>query len=191
MMRKQFGLVLVLALVWVGVQAGAASAAGRSGYLRYNVHVQDQVGKKGDHVYKASYTGWVDPLPPFFILPAGSAVTIESSRRGFVMVPKDDPKEILFEYQEKHMGMGEDEYLNRILSETPVDLKRFGKLDRQGIKEGKALAGMSKDGVLAALGIPPTHKTPSLEGNSWTYWKDRFRTQVIEFANGKVSSVRN
>lgn len=191
MMRRRFGLVLALALVWCGVNAHQAMAAGRSGYLRYNVHVQDQVSKKGDHVYKASYTGWVEPLPPFFILPAGSAVTIEMSRRGFVIMTKDDPKEIAFEYQEKHMGMGEEEYLNRLLADTPVDLGKFGKLDRQGIKEGKALPGMSKDGVLTALGIPPTHKTPTLDGDSWTYWKDRFRTQVVEFANGKVTNVRN
>lgn len=192
--RGWYGLVLGLTVLCSGFVAAPGRAEERSGYLRYNVHVQDQLGKKGEHVFKASYTGWIDAQPPAFVLPAGSAVTVTGPRRGFVpsfvIVPKEAPKEIVFEYQEKHMGIGIEAYIERILAAEPVDLGKFGQLDRQGIREGKALPGMSKDGVLTALGIPPTHKTPTLDENRWTYWKDRFRTLVVEFDNGKVSNVR-
>jgi len=50
---------------------------------------------------------------------------------------------------------------------------------------------MTKEGVRIALGYPAVHKTPSLDGNSWTYWKNRFATTVVEFGNdGKVISIR-
>jgi hypothetical protein len=192
MLRQGFNkkcIVLLLLLCSVGGVTTAMAA--ETVYLKYNVHVQEQIGRDGAHIYKASYSGWVDPLPPFFVVPAGSAVTIGRSRSGFTLTPQAEPKEIVFEFKEKHMGMSLDEYLAQITSPQPVALDRFSKTDRAGIRAGKAQVGMSKDGVLTALGIPPRHKTPSLDENSWTYWKDKYRTLVVEFdGTGTVKSIR-
>ncbi|HAD04635.1 MAG: hypothetical protein A2091_05945 [Desulfuromonadales bacterium GWD2_61_12] len=192
-MNRRFGSVLLMVFA-CALLAPPVFAEGTL-YLKYNVHVQDQVGRNGEHVYKASYSGWVDALPPVFLLPAGSEVTVGPLRRGFVpaftIQGKDDGRLIAFEYQEKYMGISVDEYIAKITSPTPVSLAALSKIDREGVKAGKALVGMSKQGVVTALGLPPTHKTPSLDDNSWTYWKDKYRTLVVEFdGTGTVRNIR-
>lgn len=50
---------------------------------------------------------------------------------------------------------------------------------------------LSKKGVKMALGYPAKHRTPSLDDNTWTYWRDRYRTTVIIFnSKGKVKEIR-
>jgi len=64
--------------------------------------------------------------------------------------------------------------------------------DRAGIAAGKALAGMSKRGVVLAIGYPPPHTTPDLEANAWVYWKSRFdRFSVLFDAHGRVIAVQD
>jgi hypothetical protein len=81
------------------------------------------------------------------------------------------------------------QYIDLITSPTPVAYDDLSDVDRQGIEAGKALVGMSKEGVKIALGYPARHRTPSLEDNRWTYWRGRHDTYVVEFdADGKVVS---
>ena len=77
--------------------------------------------------------------------------------------------------------MTQEQYLAIITSPTPVQLDAFSELDRKGISEGRAYVGMSKSGVMAALGYPAAHRTPSPDGNTWVYWKNRFKTFVVQF----------
>ncbi len=55
---------------------------------------------------------------------------------------------------------------------------------------GTVNIGMSKDAVIKALGYPPEHKTPNLEGNEWRYWKNRYGTMLVSFTDGKVSGMK-
>lgn len=165
----------------------AAHAASDVVYTQNNIFVAEQASR-GEIIYKASYSGWVDPRPPFSILPAGSKVTVGNSRHGFSLLTADG-REIIFEYK-RNLPMPVDEYIGKITSAKPFNLDRFDKADRAGIKAGKVSIGMSKQGVIAALGYPPVHKVPSLEYDTWTYWKDRFRTLVIEFKNDKVVKIK-
>jgi hypothetical protein len=72
-----------------------------------------------------------------------------------------------------------------------VRLESFSPVDREGVAQGKALVGMSKPGVIAALGYPARHKTASTEANEWTYWQSRVTTLVVEFdEQGKVKNIR-
>jgi serine/threonine-protein kinase len=66
----------------------------------------------------------------------------------------------------------------------------LSSLDQQGIREGRVLPGMTKEGVVLAIGYPPEHKTPSLEADDWRYWTGRFSTMVVQFQDGRVSQVR-
>lgn len=69
-------------------------------------------------------------------------------------------------------------------------LNNLSDIDKEGIKKGKALKGMSKEAVILALGFPPKHKTPNLETNQWRYWLNRWKTMVVEFDDsGKVSAI--
>jgi hypothetical protein len=70
-------------------------------------------------------------------------------------------------------------------------LDALSKTDKDGIAGGVALVGMSKDGVLFAMGRPPFHANPSLEAGVWTYWRNRFAKTAIQFgSDGKVVSVK-
>ena len=70
-------------------------------------------------------------------------------------------------------------------------ISKLSKLDKKGIEQGKALLGMSKEGVLFAMGYPPIHANPTIESNNWLYWRNRFGKRAIEFSEqGKVINIR-
>jgi hypothetical protein len=69
-------------------------------------------------------------------------------------------------------------------------LKSLSQTDKDGIQAGRAHIGMTKEGVLFAMGRPPKHATPSLDGGNWMYWQNRFGKLAVEFdAKGKVTRV--
>jgi hypothetical protein len=65
----------------------------------------------------------------------------------------------------------------------------LGEVDQQGIREGKVLEGMTKQGVLLAVGYPPEHRTPSLGEDTWRYWESKFDTVEVIFENGVVVKI--
>ncbi len=83
----------------------------------------------------------------------------------------------------EHLGL----YFGRTCNAAGVDT--LGDDDRKGIAAGRARVGMSKAGVLTAIGYPPTHETPSLEGNTWTYWISRFNKMKVLFKGDLVTHV--
>jgi hypothetical protein len=64
-------------------------------------------------------------------------------------------------------------------------------VDAQGIRSGTVTMGMTKQGVIHAIGYPPDHATPTLESNTWTYWKNRFGQKFITFTDGKVTGIKD
>jgi outer membrane protein assembly factor BamE (lipoprotein component of BamABCDE complex) len=88
---------------------------------------------------------------------------------------------------------------------TPVTIKINLKGPRPGlvitsIEDQKVIRfeynqkniGMTKNGVRAALGYPATHRTPSLENQTWIYWTNRFQNYYVRFdKNGKVKISGN
>ncbi len=77
----------------------------------------------------------------------------------------------------------------KIAAPNEVDLKQFTQEEISNILAGTAKKGMSKKAVLAAMGYPPQHETPSLDGDVWMYWSNRYNRFVINFKNGKVDSI--
>ncbi len=156
-------------------------------YLKVNIHYQDN-GKD----CKASYANYTKSGAGHDFLPVNTPVKIKSWRRnGFIIVNADTNKEIIFEYSADRMQMSISEYLEVITSPSKVSLNSLSEKDRKGIKEGAAQLGMTKNGVMMALGYPAAHKTPSPEENRWTYWGNRFRTIVITFSDkGVVTDIR-
>ncbi len=157
-------------------------------YTKYNIHAQ---GSHRD--IKASYAGYVDSGTGHFVIPAGSKVTFpdERARRsGFFINVVDTGQLVFFEYHRGRMGMSEREYINLITTDRPLSLGGFSEIDRKGIKDGRVYKGMTRQGVLTALGYPAVHGTPSLESDRWKYWRNRFATMDIEFdSNGKVINI--
>ncbi|MCK4502707.1 MAG: hypothetical protein KAU22_06695 [Desulfuromonadales bacterium] len=168
------------------VQSALAQEGSR--FSKYNIHSQ---GKDVVN-FKASYANYTNPGPGHVIVPFGTKINVtKRTRRGFVFTYDNGSKKVTFEYQEKRMGMSVDEYIDLITSATPVSYPGLSKLDKKGIAAGEAFKGMTRKGVMAALGYPAVHKTPSLKAKTWIYWANRFRTVAVDFNDqGKVSNVR-
>ncbi len=166
----------------------SSSAQDSVKYTKYNIHAQ-----KSSRDIKASYAGYVDPGTGHIIIPAGSKVTFPDKRvlrNGFNINVVDTNQLVFFEYHRGRMEMSQQEYILLITSDKPVSLDHFSEIDRNGIRAGKVSTGMSKEGVLTAFGYPAVHGTPSLESDSWRYWRNRFVTMVVEFdSNGHVQNI--
>ncbi len=176
-------LVVLLPLVFLAPAGQAATTV----YNKYNIHTYDN----GRDI-RASYANWTDPGKGHGIIPPDTPMTIENWRNGFIIHTQNKPKKkIYFIYDEGRMRMPVSVYIQQITAPAPIALEGLAPLDLEGVKAGKAMVGMSKDGVLAALGYPAQHRTPTLQSNEWTYWKNRFTTLVVVFDNnGIVTAIR-
>jgi hypothetical protein len=178
------------ALACLAGGAGAGTAQGASSdstkYLKFNIHAFDN----GRDI-KASYANWTNPGNGHLLIPVNTPIETGRWRRGFYFVTKDTGKKVLFEFHKKRMGMSVQDYIGLITSPEPVALSSFSEADLEGISEGKARVGMTKTGVMTALGYPAAHKTPSLVANTWIYWRNRFKTMAVEFdESGIVKEIR-
>lgn len=125
------------------------------------------------------------------LIPFGTRVTITSVRRNAVeFQPEGFPAiTMVLKYGDKQITVDQmiDQWFvtqdpRRLLKKVPA--KRV-KLIEQGIVD----TGMSKTEVKIALGIPPAHRTPTLESSQWVYWQNRWVQWIVYFDGDKVSTV--
>lgn len=190
--KNAFGFVIFVGLVLIVQGCGGSShqplnsAGSDKFYLKNNIHAQ--VGPRDT---KASYANWTDPGNGHIIIPVNTPVEMGKLRKGLFIKNLTDGRQIFFEFHSRNMRMSVDEYIQLIASPTIVSLHKLSNTDRKGIKAGKVYSGMTKQGVRVALGYPAVHRTPSLEDNTWIYWRNRFQTMAIEFdQSGKVVHIR-
>ncbi|OHB28728.1 MAG: hypothetical protein A2X84_06475 [Desulfuromonadaceae bacterium GWC2_58_13] len=179
-----FGAGLLLSAARVDIAAASNDAM----FTRYNIHVETQERVNGVPVYVTSYANYIYPPSGLLLLPPNSRVLLLNKSKPYMIEVLDKNIRVNFEFNANRMGMDFEHYMKKITSPTPVDLKGLTGLDRKGIEEGRALKGMSKRGVMMALGYPAVHRTPSLDSNSWTYWKDRYRTFRVQFDSSELVS---
>ena len=144
-------------------------------YTRYNLHYISEMG-----LHRASYANWTQHAG-HRVLPYNTRVRARISENAISFMVADTGMQIDLEYNAGHMRMSAWDYFDLITSRTPVTYEGLSQVDRQGIAAGKARVGMSKQGVLVALGYPATHRTPSLDRNRWFYWKARRGSYAVEF----------
>ena len=128
------------------------------------------------------------------LLPVNSEVRLVGTEADRFSLKLRSGHVVVFGYKEIWGGTGQkpiEEVLPQIFSREPhpVDLERMSPADRQGVELGIARLGMSKTGVVVALGSPPSHETPTLQDDVWTYWKNSFTRFFIRFADGVVVEV--
>jgi len=159
------------------------SKSGETYHLKYNFHYTTERGNARGSV--ANFT----KLSDHEILPYGSAVKIGSWVHGFGLIDEKSGRRINVLVKSEFLaGKSLSEYLDLILSKTPVSYTGLSEIDQKGISEGRPYKGMSKKGVMIALGYPCPHKTPSPDANVWYYWKSRFASYAVNFENGLVVS---
>lgn len=80
-------------------------------------------------------------------------------------------------------------HFNRTFGAGCPDVASFSPVDQQGIRMAQPLVGMSKAGVIAAVGYPPEHRTATLEQPLWTYWGVEGGVTVT-FAGDAVQTIQ-
>jgi len=125
------------------------------------------------------------------LIPVCSAVVLlDRNRERLVFSVQETGKTYEYYHHAKAAAEPFPEHLARYFgTECPRDDANLAEVDRRGIAEGKALAGMSKAGVVLALGVPPRHTTPSLDADRWLYWKNRFDRMAVVFRDGRVAGI--
>ena len=190
-MKKQLMSIAVCLLMAIGVIVitGCNESVKKSGigektyYTKYNVHYFLKQGKQKRAAVQ-NYT----LCEGHSFLPYNSVVQVGKWSKGFALVnPKSGDK--IFVDCKYLLEKPVSAYLDLILSETPMDYSSLSDTDKKGISAGKPYVGMSKEGILAALGYPLPRDTKSLDSNAWRYWKGRTNSYMVRFNNNIVEST--
>ena len=123
-------------------------------------------------------------------VPINTEVVFVKANKNEIDVKLPDGTTLKIENVQKYSGENITGIYQRTFSKTAVDLSRFSAKEKNSIEVGEVEIGMSKDAVIAALGYPPKHRTPTLKGNQWCYWRTIFKTFVVHFEDDKVKSIQ-
>ncbi|MHC4314594.1 MAG: hypothetical protein ACYSW3_19255 [Planctomycetota bacterium] len=173
----------VVILGMIGCQEPIQIKSGGTYHLNYNFHYTTERGRRLGSV--ANFT----KVAEHKILPYGSRVKVKSWRSGFSLIDEKTGNEINVLCRNRFLrGKSLSEYFDLILSNTTVSYTGLSEIDKKGISEGRPYKGMSKKGVMIALGYPCPYRTPSPDVDVWYYWKNRFRNYTVNFENDLVVS---
>jgi len=161
---------------WTGIYS-----PGTTYYLLTNLHADP--GR--NQLYSTNYLQAA-------LLPICSEVTIDSANGKNVKFTVVSTGQQYTYSRDKHLVESFEANLERYFgSDCPqARIDTLSDIDQQGIKAGTAMVGMSKEGVILAIGYPPDHATPSTDSNLWQYWKNRWARRVVHFDDqGIVTSI--
>lgn len=124
------------------------------------------------------------------LIPINSEVTLLSINQDQAVVRLNASGEILtIENDQKFTIDPMPIAFSKVIGTGKVDLSQFTAAERENILAGQAQPGMRKQAVIAAMGYPPQHKTPSLDSNKWLYWSKRLENFGVFFRNDVVEDV--
>ena len=178
-MRMSERLAVAAILVLASGLGNTASAADRL-FTAYNMWFESPQKMYSTNYQKGN------------ILPAGSEVKeVSRSSRKLEFVDATSNMKFTIEFVGKHHpGVTPEQWIDRFLTTRDFSALTGGLTadEIKAIKAGQAKAGMSKKAVLVSLGSPPEVATASPDLDIWKFWRDRFRTYLVKFTDGKVSS---
>jgi hypothetical protein len=121
------------------------------------------------------------------MIPVGTTIKVlEKSGRAYKCI-SGDGVEFTF-VPTKHVRLPiEKAFALFVSKEDPAPrLAKLSESDRALVKQATVTKGMSKEAVKLSIGVPPSHKTPSLDSATWLYWKTKFDTFKVIFDGGVV-----
>jgi len=74
-----------------------------------------------------------------------------------------------------------------MLTRQPVPIEKFDEKTAKAIASGVLMLGMTKEQVVMTRGVPPGHKTPSLEFDTWQYWSNIVVSHGYIFQDGVLT----
>lgn len=159
--------------------AALREMVGQSYYLAHNLH-GDRARRK---IYSTNYQ-LGDAL-----LPWGTEVRIAGVHRNYLAF-QDGKTGLVWNYWfagKTRKSVRLTEHVGRVfvkdIEPLRVRVAGLSELDRDGIHEGRALIGMSRIGVLVAIGYPPefANSREIMAARDWHYWLSRFDKVTISF----------
>ncbi len=163
---------------------------GKAFYLQHNLRFQDD---------EAS---WVNFIAAGDYLPSGSPVIVEKATTKTVKLRFNNPTRTI-KLDIEDAVPDPEVVLNRMLGAEPPSLDGMNEIDREGIKIGQVLVGMSRKAVFIAVGYPPYYYSPPFffdkkaavnhdpDAEHLTYMKSDFDFVTIAFSNGVVTSIED
>jgi hypothetical protein len=128
------------------------------------------------------------------LIPVCSKISVvKKSGKSFVFTWKNAEYTMKYDKHTKKSGVPFDtvlgDFFGKACNKSKID--SLSEIDKKGIKRGIPYKGMSRQGILYAMGRPPYHVNPDLEGYTFMYWLNRFKRKAIDFDdNGIVEDVR-
>ena len=124
-------------------------------------------------------------------VPFGTRVHIDRVRRDSIDFTPEGHPTITLVYKYGDRAVPFDAYLDKLLvdADPHKSLRKVPAKRVESIEQGLVEQGMTKDQVLMARGIPPAHRTPSLDSPTWTYWRNRWDTMTVYFSGDKVERI--
>ena len=151
-------------------------------YLMTNLHPDAR-----RRVYSVNYSS----PPRGTLLPICTPVTIERIR-GREIVFRADTNGMRYSYVlHRSTRVPIEDHVQRYFGTQCPDISMMSPEDQAGIQNGQVYQGMTKQGVVMAIGYPPEHRTPTLEGDVWMYWATKSNRFEVYFTDGVVSGIRN
>ena len=158
---------------------------GKTYYLKCNLHADPNNNKLSSVNYHL----------PGKVLKWGTPVTIKKISKKKV---KFEANGEIFKYEihkrtrkittvREHLAR----FLTTDLNRLRTRVRNLSKVDKKGIEEARPIVGMSKQGVLIAIGYPPEFVVPDpMAASSWQYWRNRWTKFVVVFnMHGKVKNI--
>jgi hypothetical protein len=122
------------------------------------------------------------------LIPRCTAVRITKLRRSamnFVVIERSREYEYL-----NHDAAAEpfNDHLLRFFGSKcdASDTRGLNEKDLDGIRRGIVQPGMTRRGVILAIGYPPRHVNPSIEFGDWTYWRHRYDRFIVRFNENDI-----
>ncbi len=129
-----------------------------------------------------------------YLLPVCTQVEITKlSKKKMMFRVKDTGVEYEYLWAKKSTPTGLSENIEKYFGPTcpKAEIAKLGKADQNGIKSGQPSIGMTRRGIVLAMGYPPEHITPNLEQDLWMYWRNKFARRSVKFGgSGKVDEIR-
>lgn len=124
------------------------------------------------------------------LVPINTAVTlVEMTAKVAVLRLVEGGQTLTIENVPKHTIDDMQTAFEKIAKPSQVSLRRFSAAQRDAILSGRAIKGMNREAVIAAIGYPPQHQTPSLQADDWLYWGNRFNRFIVHFKKGRVDKI--
>jgi len=125
------------------------------------------------------------------VFPAGTRVRVFKTTTAYAeFVPADDPTVYRIEFRYGRNAMHPGGYYGRLfVQDDPLSRLPSDASIRDAVREGRLVAGMTKEEALMARGYPPAHRTPSTDADEWLYYASYNRCERVRFANGRIASI--